>query len=105
MSFTLSPNGQNNIPLVITIGELSSLKHAFPVETSSDKVERAGKVASRVVTHLQNFATSFVLSASDISNAISSGQSTMNDEFVPLKSFDRWLNSLSKRLENDPDFK
>jgi len=96
---------------IIAIGlqytDLNKLKHQYPDENDSveAKFTRAGKVANRVVQHLQNFAGSFVLSTSDISDRINSGQARLSDEYVPVKAFEKWLDSLTRRLQNDPDFK
>lgn len=99
------PRSQNGITIGVQAKQLSTLKHTFPDESAQDRVVRAEKVATKVVNHLQNFAHSFVISANDIGNHINSGNITVQEEFVPLKSFGKWMNSLTRRLQNDPDFK
>ena len=99
------PRNQNGIVVGVQAKDLSNLKHTFPDESVQDRVVRAEKVANKVVNHLQNFAHSFVISANDIGNHIQNGNITMQEEFVPLKSFGKWMNSLTRRLQNDPDFK
>merc|ERR1712173_262016 len=94
----------NGLTIGVQAKELTTLKHTFPDESVQDRVVRAEKVATKVVNHLQNFAHSFVITANDIGNHIQNGNITMQEEFVPLKSFGKWMNSLTRRLQNDPDF-
>jgi len=96
---------QEGLTIGVQAKQLTTLKHTFPDESAQDRVVRAEKVATKVVNHLQNFAHSFVISANDIGNHINNGNITVQEEFVPLKSFGKWMNSLTRRLQNDPDFK
>jgi len=95
----------DTMALGVQVAQLSDLRFRFPETTLQDRVQRAEKVATKVVTHLQNFVNGFVLDASTIGQHIQSGNCTMSEEFVPMRCFQKWLNSLTRKLKNDPDFK
>merc|ERR1711976_25183 len=82
---------QQGLRIGVQAKDLATLKHTFPDDTAQDRIARAEKVATEVVTHLQNFAHSFVLSANDIGSHIQNGNITVQEEFVPLKSFGKWM--------------